>query len=125
LSGTSGNLADVIKILAQDSKIHSIVLHLDEINYLRHVLGGAFEAHFKELVELLVNGCRYARDEIGKPVMICISLEAYSEDEEDRRYHLMVKKAFEDERFPVYPTLRDSIKALFILYKCGIQFGKV
>jgi acetyltransferase len=125
LSGTSGNLADVIKILARDRNIHSIVLHFDEINYLRHVLGAAFEGHLQELIELLVNGCQYARDEIGKPVIICISLDAYSEDEEDRRYHLMVKKAFEDERFPVYPTLRDSIKALFILYKCGIQFGKV
>jgi len=124
LSGTSGNLADIIKTIAHDKNIHSVILHFDEINYLRHVLGGAFEGHLKELVELLVNGCRYARDEIGKPVMICISLDAYSKDEEDRRYHLMVKKAFEDERFPVFPTLRDTIKALFNLYRFGIQFHK-
>lgn len=124
LSSTAGNLADVIKILAQDRNIHSIVLHFDEINYLRYVLGNAFEGHLNELVELLVNGCRYARDEIGKPVIVCISLDAYSQDEEDRKYHLMVKKAFEDERFPVYPTLKDSIKALFNLYRYGIQFRK-
>ena len=124
LSGTSGNLADIIKTIAQDKNIHSIILHFDEINYLSHVLGGAFEGHLNELVELLVNGCKYARDEIGKPVMICISLEAYTEDEEDRRYHLMVKKAFEDERFPVFPTLRDTIKALFNLYRCGIKYRK-
>ena len=121
LSGTAGNLADVIKILAKDRNIHSIVLHFDEINYLRYVLGSAFERHLNELVKLLVNGCQYARDEIGKPVIVCISLEAYSQDEEDRKYHLMVKKAFEDQGFPVYPTLKDSIKALFNLYRYGIQ----
>jgi acyl-CoA synthetase (NDP forming) len=124
LSGTSGNLADIIKTIAHDKNIHSLILHFDEINYLKHVLGEAFEGHLNELVELLVNGCKYARDEIGKPVMICISLEAYTEDEEDRRYHLMVKKAFEDERFPVFPTLRDTIKALFNLYRCGIKYRK-
>jgi len=124
LSGTSGNLANIIKTIAYDKNVHSVILHFDEINYLRHVLGGAFEGHLRELTELLVNGCRYARNEIGKPVMICISLDAFSEDEEDRRYHLMVKKAFEDERFPVFPTLRDTIKALFNLYRIGTQFGK-
>ncbi len=124
LSGTYGNLADVLKVLARDSNIHSIVLHFDEINYLRLVLGSSFEGHLNELVGLLIDGCKYARDEIGKPVMICISMDAYSKDEEDRRYHLMVKKAFEDERFPVFPTLRDTIKALFNLYRCGIQYRK-
>jgi len=124
LSGTSGNLADIIKILAHDKNIHSIILHFDEIMYMRHMLGGAFEEHLKKLVELLVNGCLYARDEIGKPVMICISLDAYSEDEEDRRYHLMSKKAFEDECFPVFPTIRDTIKALFNLYRLSGQFRK-
>jgi acyl-CoA synthetase (NDP forming) len=123
LSGTAGNLTDIIKILARDNKIHSIILHFDEILYLRRVLGSAFDGHFKELVGLLINGCRYARDEIGKPVMICISMETYSEDEEDRRYHLMVKKAFEDERFPVFPTLRDTIKALYDLYRIGLRFN--
>jgi acyl-CoA synthetase (NDP forming) len=124
LSGTYGNLGDVIKILARDRNIHSIILHMDEINYLRRVLGEAFEGHLKEVVSLMLNGCLYARDEIGKPVMICISMETYTTDEIDRRYHLMVKKVFEEERFPVFPTLRDTIKALFNLYRLGIQFNK-
>ena len=124
LSGTSGNLSDIIKILARDRNIHSIILHFDEINYLRRVLGETFEGHLNEVVELMVSGCLYARNEIGKPVMICISMETYTEDEEDRKYHLMVKKAFEDERFPVFPTLRDTIKALFNLYRLGVQFNK-
>jgi acetyltransferase len=124
MPGTPGTLADAIKILAQDKNIHSIVLHFDEISYLRRVLGEALERHLKELIKLMIQGCQYARDEIGKPVMICVSLDAYSEDEEDRKYHLMVKKAFENERFPVYPSLNASIKALFNLYRYSAEFRK-
>jgi acyl-CoA synthetase (NDP forming) len=124
LKGMPGNLSDIIKIMARDEDINSIILHFDEINYLRHVLGTAFEGHLKEVIDLMVRGCRYARDEIGKPVMICISMETYTEDEEDRRYHLMVKKIFEGEGFPVFPTLRDTIKALFNIYRLGLQFSK-
>lgn len=122
LPGMPVTLADAIKIIAHDKNIHSIVLHFGEIGFLRRMLGGAFESHLKELVKLMIGGCQYARDGIGKPVMICISLDAYSEDEEDRRYHLLVKKAFENERFPVYSSLQDSIKALSNLYRYGVQY---
>jgi hypothetical protein len=54
--------------------------------------------------------------------MICISLDAYSEDEEDRKYHLMVKKVFENKKFPVYASLDSAIKALFNLYRYGTRF---
>jgi len=86
------------------------------------VLGEEFENFLKELVELMVQGCRYARDEMGKTVMICVSLDAYSEDEEDRRYHLLAKKAFESEQFPVYPALGAAIKALSNLYRYNTQY---
>jgi acyl-CoA synthetase (NDP forming) len=119
--GTTGTLTDAIKALSHDKNIHSIVLHFDEIRYLRQVLGEAFENFLKELVKIMVQGCRYARDEMGKTIMVCVSLDAYSEDEEDRRYHLLVKKAFESERFPVYPALGDSIKALSNLYRYRAQ----
>ena len=121
-SGMSGTISDAIKIVALDKNIHSLVLHFDELRYLRRVWGEALEGHLKELVNIMVNGCQYARDEIGKPVMICVSLDAYSEDEEDRRYHLMVKKAFESKRFPVYSSLNASIKALFNLHKYSTRF---
>jgi acyl-CoA synthetase (NDP forming) len=120
--GTTGTLADAIKILSRDKHINSIVLHFDEIRYLRHVLGQAFEDFLKELVEIMVQGCRYARDEMGKTVVICVSLDAYSEDEVDRRYHLLAKKAFESQRFPVYPALDASIKALSNLYRYKAQY---
>ena len=113
----SGTISDATKLVALDKNIHSLVVHFDELRYLSRVFGETLEGRLKELVDLMLNGCEYVRDEIGKPVMICVSLEAYSEDEEDRRYHLMVKKAFESKRFPVYSSLNASIKALFSLYR--------
>jgi len=58
---------------------------------------------------------------MDKAVMVCVALDAYSEDEDDRRYHLMAKKAFEDEGFPVYPALSPSIRALHNLYRYSIR----
>jgi acyl-CoA synthetase (NDP forming) len=121
MPGRTGTLADAIKTLSRDKNINSIVLHFDEIRYLRHVLGQEFENFLKELVEIMVQGCRYARDEMGKTVVICVALDAYSEDEVDRRYHLLAKKAFEREQFPVYPALGASIKTLSNLYRYRAQ----
>jgi acyl-CoA synthetase (NDP forming) len=119
--GTTGTLADAIKTLSRDENIDSIVLHFDEVRYLRHVLGQAMENFLKQLVTTLVDGCKYARDEAGKTVVICVSLDAYSQDEVDRGYHFLAKKAFENEQFPVYPALGASIKALSNLYRCKAQ----
>ena len=123
MPGMSGTISDATKIVALDENIHSLVLHFDELRYLSRVWGEALEGRLKELVDLMLNACEYVRDKIGKPVMICVSLEAYSEDEEDRRYHLMVKKAFESKRFPVYSSLNASIKALFNLYRYSTRFS--
>jgi acyl-CoA synthetase (NDP forming) len=121
MPGKKGTLADAIKALSHDENINSIILHFDEVRYLRHVLGETFEDFLKELTRIMVQGCIYARNEMDKTVMICVSLDAYSEDEEDRKYHLLVKKAFEFERFPVYPTLGATIKALSNLYRYRLQ----
>lgn len=123
LPGQPGTLADAIRILSDDRNIDSIILHFDEVSYLRRVLGDSIEALLKGLIEVMVAGCRHARDTRGKTVMICVALDAYSEDEEDRRYHLMAKRAFEAERFPVYPALGASIKALHSLYRYSVQCG--
>ena len=61
---------------------------------------------------------------MSKTVMVCVALDAYSEDEDDRRYHLMAKKAFEAERFPVHPALGPSIKALLNLYRCSTRHSR-
>jgi len=115
-------LRDTIKAIALDENIHSLVLHIDELKYWKQILGGELEDFVRKVLGFMIDACEYARDEIKKPVMICVSLEAYSEDEVDRKYHLMVKKEFENRGFPVYPTLEGAIKPLFNLYKYRTQF---
>lgn len=123
MPGTTGTLADVLSVLSRDRNIHSIVLHFDEVAYLRRVLGAELEGYLRELIGLMVRGCRYARDEMGKTVMVCVALDAYSEDEEDRSQHLLAKKAFEDSGFPVYSSLGASIRALSSLYRYRAGLG--
>ncbi|MFP3898073.1 MAG: acetate--CoA ligase family protein [Dehalococcoidia bacterium] len=123
IPGTTGTLADVLKVLSRDRSIHSIVLHFDEVAYLRRVLGAELEGYLRDLIGLMIEGCRYARDEMRKTVMVCVALDAYSEDEEDRRQHLLAKKAFEDSGFPVYSSLGASIRALSVLYRYRSGLG--
>jgi len=120
--GASGTISDVIKLIALDKDIHALIVHLDEIRYMAQMWGDTVECHLKELTSILLNGCEYTRDRLGKPVMICVPLDAFSEDEEDRRYYLKVKKAFESQLFPVYSSLAASIKALSNLYKYNKRF---
>jgi len=113
----SSDLRDTIKAIALDENIHSLVLHIDELKYWRQILAEELEGFVRKILGFMIDACEYARDEIKKPVMICVSLESYSEDEEDRKCHLMVKKEFENKGFPVYPTLDGAIKTLANLYK--------
>lgn len=123
--GKTGTLADAIKVLSRDTNIQALVLHFDEVGYLRRALGDALEGYLRELIDIMVLGCRYARDEMGKTVMACVALDAYSDDEEDRRYHFLARKALVDGQFPVYPSLGASIRALANLYRYSVRHGQV
>jgi len=122
ISDKSETIDDAIKIVALDKNINSLLLHVDEISYFMSVFGDTLEDHLKGLIKLMLDGCEYARNELGKPVLVCVELDPYSEDEADRLYHLMVKKAFEEKQYPVYPTLEASIMAMFNLYRYGMRF---
>lgn len=117
VSSASGNLADIIKVVAADKGIHSLVFQFDQFRYLRRALGQRVEAHMKLLIDLVLEGFQQVRDREGKPVMVCVSLDPYLEDEEDRHYNLMMKRGFMDKGFPVYSTLDAAIKALANLCK--------
>jgi acyl-CoA synthetase (NDP forming) len=116
---SSGNLADIIQTAASDRNIHSLVFHFDQFRYLRRALGQGVGAHMKVLIELMVEGCQHAREKEKKPVVISISLDPYLEDEEDRNYNLMIKRAFTAKGFPVYANLEAAIRTLAHLYKFG------
>jgi len=118
-------LRDTIKAIALDENIHSLVLHIDELKYWKQILAEELEGFVRKVIGFMMDACEYARDEIKKPVMICVSLETYSEDEEDRKCHLMVKKEFESRGFPVYPTLEGAIKTLFNLHKYRTRFLRI
>ena len=78
----------------------------------------------KVLINLLVKGCRHAREEVGKPVMICVALDPHHDDEEERKYSLMITKALLENGFPVYSNLDATIKALANLYRFNARLGR-
>ena len=116
---SSGNLAEIIRIVSSDRNIHSLVFHFDQFRYLRRALGQGVGAHMKILVDFMLEGCQHAREKEKKPVMISIALDPYLEDEEDRNYNLMIKRTFTAKGFPVYANLDAAIKTLSHLYKFG------
>jgi acyl-CoA synthetase (NDP forming) len=116
---TPGNIADIIRIVAADRNIHSLVFQFDQFRYLRRAMGRGVEAHMKALIDLMMEGCEHARVKERKPVLICVSLDPYLEDEEDRHYNLLIKRAFSEKKFPVYPNLDAAVKTLSHLYPFG------
>ena len=118
-TSSSGNMADIIKIVSSDRNIHSLIFQFDQFRYLRRVLGRKVENHLRRLIDLMIEGCQHTREKEKKPVLITICLDPYLEDEEDRYFNLMIKKAFAEKSFPVYSNLDAAIKALANLYHFG------
>jgi hypothetical protein len=115
----SGNIADIIRIVSADRGIHSLIFQFDQFRYLRRALGQGVKAHMDRLIELMVEGCLHAREREKKPVLVCVSLDPYLEDAEDREYNLSIKKAFAGAGFPVYSNLDGAVKALVCLCASG------
>jgi len=115
----SGNMADIIQVVSSDRNIHSLVFQFDQFRYLRRILGQQVEAHMRRLIDLMVEGCQRCREKEKKPVLITVSLDPYLEDQEDRHYNLMIKRAFAEKGFPVYSSMDAAIKALSNLCKFG------
>jgi acyl-CoA synthetase (NDP forming) len=108
----TGNMADIIKTVSSDPNVHSLVFQFDQFRYLRRVLGRKVETHMKQLVDLMVEGCQHTREKERKSVLVTVSLDPYLEDEEDRHYNLMIKRAFTGKGFPVYSNMEATITAL-------------
>ncbi len=117
VSPSDKNMADIIQIVSSDRNIHSLVFQFDQFRYLRRILGQKVEAHMKRLIDLMVEGCRRCREKEKKPVLVTVSLDPYLEDQGDRHYNLMIKRAFAAEGFPVYSSMDAAIKALSNLCK--------
>jgi len=110
--GPSGNIADIIGVVAADRNIHTLVFQFDQFRYLRRVMGAGIDAHMQRLTALMVEGCERARAKEGKPVLVTVSLDPYLEDEQDRHCNLLLKQAFTAKGFPVYASLDGAVKAV-------------
>lgn len=114
---SSGNIAEIIKIMGADENIHSLILHFDQFRYLRRALGQSVEKHMAPLIHLMVEGCEYFREKYKKIVLISIALDPFLEDEEERGYNLLIKNTFSAKGFPVFAYLEEAIQTLAYLYK--------
>lgn len=117
--GPYGNLADIIKIVSADPKVHSLVLQFDQFRYLRRVLGAGTQAHMEKIVDLMIEGLEYTKDKEKKPVVMTLNLDPYLEDEQDRNNSLRMKRIFAERGFPVYSNLEAAIKTVAYLCKLG------
>jgi acyl-CoA synthetase (NDP forming) len=109
--GPAGNIADIIRIVAADRNIQSLIFQFDQFRYLRRIMGQGIGAHMERLIALMIEGCEQARQKEHKPVMITVSLDPYLEDEEDRHYNLLLKRTFAARGFPVFANLNATVKA--------------
>jgi acyl-CoA synthetase (NDP forming) len=110
--GPSGNIADIIRIVAADTNIDTLVFQFDQFRYLRRIMGQGIDAHMERLMALMVEGCEQAREKEGKPVAVTVSLDPYLEDEQDRHYNLLLKRTFAARGFPVYAALDGAVRAI-------------
>jgi acyl-CoA synthetase (NDP forming) len=116
----SGSLLGAVKIVGFDENINSVILHIGDFSrFFRHREDASKEVS-KKFVEDLLDACKYVRDELKKPVMLCadpphpISLE--TEAIEAMGNHIEAQTAFQNEGFPIYPSIQRAAKAIYHLY---------
>jgi acyl-CoA synthetase (NDP forming) len=124
VSQKRGNLADIIKAVASDENIDSLVFMFDQFRYFRRSLGKGAAEHMKVVIEMMLEGSNYCRDVLGKPVFLNACVDPFLEDEEDRNTNLVLKRAFEQAGYPVYPSSEVTIRALAGLYKYARVWDK-
>jgi acyl-CoA synthetase (NDP forming) len=119
-----GNLADIIKTVAADTNIDSLVIMFDQFRYIRRARKDEAYGHMKTVTEMLLEGSDYCRQVLGKPVFLAASLDPFLEDEEDRNANLMLKNAFEQKNYPVYPAADITVRSLAKLFIYATQGGQ-
>ena len=119
-----GGLADIIKLVASDENIDSLVFMFDQFRYIRRARKHEAFDHMKLLIDMMIEGSIYCREVLGKPVFLSVSLDPFLEDDEDRKGNLMLKQAFEQNHFPVYASSDVTIRALARLFKYAAHTGQ-
>jgi acyl-CoA synthetase (NDP forming) len=115
-TGQGGTLADVLRIVADEKDIHSVVLQFDVIKWMLRMWKKDTRKNLEAVVSNLLEGCRHVRDVAGKPVIICIYLDPYTDSEEERELTLNMRSLCQGEGFPVFTLLNEAVRA--ISYMC-------
>ncbi len=119
-----GSLGDIVKTVAEDENIDSLVFMFDQFRYIRRARKHEAVDHLKLVIDMMLEGSLYCRNILHKPVLLSVSLDPFLDDDEDRKGNLMLKNAFEQHGFPVYPASDITIRALARLYKYAAQTGQ-
>ncbi len=119
------NLVDIVKTVAADSNVDSLILMFDQFRYIRRARKEEALDHMKLVTDMMLEGSLYCRDVLKKPVFLSVILEPFLEDREDREGNLMLKRAFEQEKFPVYPTSEAAARTLAHLYRYSAGLRRV
>ncbi|MHB8085817.1 MAG: CoA-binding protein [Dehalococcoidia bacterium] len=120
-----GSLAEIVKAVASDNNIDSLVIMFDQFRYIRRVRKDEAYGHMKTVIDMLLEGSDYCRGALGKPVFLAVSLDPFLEDEIDRNANLMLKNAFEQNNYPVYPAADVTVRSLAKLYFYARRNGQI
>ena len=111
------SLKDVFRIAAAEKDVHSIILQFDVIRFMVGMWGDKVEERCKIVTDRILEGCRIARDEKSKLVIISMFLDPYTENEQERKLSIDFKRRCEAESFPVYPSLNSAVKTVANMYR--------
>ena len=112
-----GTLDEIIRIIADESQIHSIILQVDNLRFLAATWGKKFEEGFNSFSNIVTDGCRYTRDTTGKVIMVSMYIEPFLSNERERKLYLDFKMRCEAQNLLVYPTLKSAINTVSNMYR--------
>ncbi len=104
-----GFLPEVIKIVASDENIHSIILEIQIEEF--HAYAQVPKDVVKGYLDAAIDVCKYVRDQMKKPAMIAIPQSYFSDTERE------IREYFQNQRIPVYQSIRGAAKSIYNLYK--------
>jgi len=112
-----GRLSDVLRIVAGEKQIQSIILQFDIIRFMTMMWGQGTEEKLRAIAEDFLGGCRFARDKAGRLVIITIALDPYTDNEMERCLSVLLRKTCDEAGFPVAASLGEAIRMVSYMYK--------
>lgn len=113
----SGALPEAIKVVGLDRNINSVIMHVGDFSrFFRRREGKAAEEIYKKFIGNLLDACKYVRDELKKPVMLCARARyPVGLKTEAVEYHIKAQTAFQNEGFAIYHSIQRAAKAIYNL----------